>query len=87
MKNEKWTGYALTLAAGLLLGVLLRGCIGCGNTTAPLADGDEDGDGSVWTCSMDPQVKQPQPGKCPICGMDLIKMKKGEILTRFATQI
>ena len=30
---------------------------------------------------MDPQVKQPQPGKCPICGMDLIKMKKGETPT------
>jgi len=30
-----------------------------------------------WTCSMDPQVKQPGPGKCPICGMDLIPKKKG----------
>ena len=79
MKNEKWIGYALTLAAGLLLGVLLRGCIGCGNATAQQAD--EDGDGSVWTCSMDPQVKQPQPGKCPICGMDLIKLKAGETPT------
>lgn len=27
---------------------------------------------------MDPQVKQPNPGKCPICGMDLIKVKQGE---------
>lgn len=26
---------------------------------------------------MDPQVKQPKPGKCPKCGMDLIKMEKG----------
>ena len=30
---------------------------------------------------MDPQVKQPQSGKCPICGMDLIKVKKGETPT------
>ena len=30
---------------------------------------------------MDPQVKQPQPGKCPICGMDLIKLKAGETPT------
>ncbi len=25
-----------------------------------------------WTCSMHPQIKQSGPGKCPICGMDLI---------------
>lgn len=26
----------------------------------------------VWTCSMHPQIRQPGPGKCPICAMDLI---------------
>ncbi|MDN3687287.1 efflux RND transporter periplasmic adaptor subunit [Cyclobacterium jeungdonense] len=26
----------------------------------------------IWTCSMHPQVRQPEPGQCPICGMDLI---------------
>lgn len=26
----------------------------------------------IWTCSMDPQVRQNEPGDCPICGMDLI---------------
>lgn len=25
----------------------------------------------VWTCSMDPQVRLPGPGKCPICSMPL----------------
>jgi len=29
-----------------------------------------------WTCSMHPQVRQPKPGKCPICFMDLIPVKK-----------
>jgi hypothetical protein len=24
-----------------------------------------------WTCPMHPQVSQPQPGNCPICGMKL----------------
>ncbi len=28
----------------------------------------------VWTCSMHPQVNLPEPGDCPICGMDLIPM-------------
>jgi Cu(I)/Ag(I) efflux system membrane fusion protein len=25
-----------------------------------------------WTCSMHPQIQQPGPGQCPLCGMDLI---------------
>jgi Cu(I)/Ag(I) efflux system membrane fusion protein len=28
-----------------------------------------------WTCSMHPQIKLPNPGQCPICGMDLIPVK------------
>jgi len=27
---------------------------------------------TIWTCSMHPQIRLPNPGKCPICGMDLI---------------
>ena len=79
MNNKKWIQGAALLLAGLLIGFLMRGCIGCGNTATHGTD-DEAGD-AVWTCSMDPQVKQPEPGKCPICGMDLIKMKKGETPT------
>ena len=29
---------------------------------------------SRWTCSMHPQIQQPGPGDCPICGMDLIPL-------------
>lgn len=28
----------------------------------------------VWTCAMHPQVRQSEPGDCPICGMDLIPL-------------
>ncbi|MCB0535451.1 MAG: efflux RND transporter periplasmic adaptor subunit [Saprospiraceae bacterium] len=28
----------------------------------------------IWTCSMHPQIRQSEPGKCPICGMDLIPL-------------
>ena len=31
--------------------------------------------GTVWTCSMHPQIRMPGPGKCPICGMDLIPVE------------
>ena len=31
----------------------------------------------MWTCSMHPQIMQPEPGDCPICGMDLIPAESG----------
>lgn len=31
-----------------------------------------------WTCSMHPQVKRDEPGKCPICGMNLIPIHKSD---------
>jgi len=31
-----------------------------------------------WTCSMHPQVRSPEPGACPICGMDLIPVSKAD---------
>ncbi|MCG2460981.1 efflux RND transporter periplasmic adaptor subunit [Flavobacteriaceae bacterium F89] len=35
---------------------------------------DHGGENTVqmWTCSMHPQIMLPEPGDCPICGMDLI---------------
>lgn len=28
----------------------------------------------IWTCSMHPQIRQSEPGDCPLCGMDLIPL-------------
>ncbi|MEX1001093.1 MAG: efflux RND transporter periplasmic adaptor subunit [Crocinitomicaceae bacterium] len=28
----------------------------------------------IWTCSMHPQIRQSEPGNCPICGMELIPL-------------
>jgi Cu(I)/Ag(I) efflux system membrane fusion protein len=30
----------------------------------------------TWTCSMHPQIRQNEPGDCPICGMDLIPLEE-----------
>lgn len=30
----------------------------------------------IWTCSMHPQIRQSQPGNCPICGMELIPLEE-----------
>ncbi len=32
----------------------------------------------IWTCAMHPQIRLPEPGKCPICGMDLIPVTDGD---------
>lgn len=31
---------------------------------------------TTWTCSMHPQIRQSEPGSCPICGMDLIPVEQ-----------
>lgn len=31
---------------------------------------------TIWTCAMHPQIRMSKPGKCPICGMDLIPLKR-----------
>jgi len=31
---------------------------------------------AVWTCAMHPQIRQNEPGDCPICGMELITVKE-----------
>lgn len=35
----------------------------------------------IWTCSMHPQIRQQEPGDCPICGMDLIPLEDNNIST------
>ncbi|WP_143960582.1 efflux RND transporter periplasmic adaptor subunit [Litoribacter populi] len=35
-----------------------------------------DGEGTIYTCSMHPQIRQDEPGQCPLCGMDLTPLAK-----------
>ena len=35
----------------------------------------------IWTCAMHPQIRMSEPGKCPICGMDLIPLNQGGTTT------
>lgn len=39
---------------------------------------DENKQATFYTCSMDPQVKEDKPGKCPICHMELTPVKRDE---------
>ncbi len=39
----------------------------------------ENSKATIWTCSMHPQIRMDKPGKCPICGMDLIPLTQSNV--------
>src|SRR5690554_2846944 len=65
----------LALVIGLLGGYLLFG--GGSSSSDNHVHQDEAAADQMWTCSMHPQIMQPEPGDCPICGMDLIPAEAG----------
>ena len=75
MKNNKIVIYIGILVVGVLLGWLLFG-------GSSKKDTEHNHDAisetnQMWTCSMHPQIMQPESGDCPICGMDLIPVDGG----------
>lgn len=73
MKNLFSNKIAL-LSLTLLIGVLLGWGFSALTSPKPDAHAHAEGEGlpSIWTCSMHPQIRLPEKGDCPICGMDLI---------------
>lgn len=66
-----------TLFVGLLLGWFFFG--GSKNDTASEHQHDSEMVGeTIWTCSMHPQIRQNEPGDCPICGMELIPLESDD---------
>jgi len=60
---------------------LLLGACGQKKTASPGSSSDREAalashSDTAYTCSMHPQVMLDHPGKCPICGMELIPVKK-----------
>ena len=42
-----------------------------------MGSGEQPRSGKIYyTCAMHPQIHQDKPGKCPICGMTLIKKEE-----------
>jgi Cu(I)/Ag(I) efflux system membrane fusion protein len=69
MKTKNSIIYVLLLIGGLVAG--------CNRSSG---EKDESAEPQIWTCSMDPQVRQDHPGKCPICGMNLIPLKTADAI-------
>ncbi len=75
--SKSYIKYSLILIAGLFLGWLFfhrSGGTPADNVTALKEEHEEKG--TIWTCAMHPQIRMEKPGKCPICGMDLIPLSQ-----------
>jgi Cu(I)/Ag(I) efflux system membrane fusion protein len=79
--NTKRRLIKLGVAAAVVVG-LVSAIVWWPKTSTEAAAGSD-----VWTCSMHPQIRLPNPGSCPICGMQLIPVSRlpkarGDLETR-----
>lgn len=72
---KKYAIYIGILVIGLLLGWIIFGNSSNKETEHNYNEVVEVN--QMWTCSMHPQIMRPEPGDCPICGMDLIPAESG----------
>ncbi|MAE84407.1 MAG: efflux transporter periplasmic adaptor subunit [Flammeovirgaceae bacterium] len=82
IKNGKTVlTYLAVLLIGILIGWLLIGGTEENGGQESLSTDHaamDHAEGTIWTCSMHPQIQKDEPGNCPICGMELIPMKEDE---------
>jgi hypothetical protein len=74
-----------TLSIAVLLFTLITACQQSKEKTEPTEANQSMDSTSVdeppkitYTCTMHPEVVKDEPGKCPKCGMDLVKKEVGE---------
>ena len=76
---------AVLLVAGVAIGWLIKPGTNAAMTTdhsgldmssmsSTTATAESQAAEEIWTCSMHPQIRQNEPGICPICEMDLIPL-------------
>jgi len=82
IKDKKNLTYLGILLLGILLGWIFFGGDKSGqaeeNAKTDQSVEQAEAPGTIWTCSMHPQIQQDKPGNCPICGMELIPMNESE---------
>ena len=67
--EKKWALAVVCMGIGLFAGWIFFGDRSSGSDAGHIHGQNEN---QVWTCSMHPNIKLPEPVPCPICGMDLI---------------
>lgn len=75
-RARRWAPAIVAMLIGLGVGVLfapgLNGGADNGEGSGSAEHDHAEDDNKVWTCSMHPQIRQGEPGDCPICGMALV---------------
>ena len=80
--KTNWKNISIIAVPTLIIGVLL-GWLFFGSSSNQTKNEQQHGidlnaenpKGTIWTCSMHPQIRRSEPGNCPICGMELIPLK------------
>jgi len=73
----KYTKLIITAILFLAIGIFAGKMLFTGNTVEKTENHTQaEHTEEHWTCSMHPQIDMPEPGQCPICGMDLIPKEK-----------
>lgn len=68
-------------ATGILCVGILLGSLIFGGSDTPKSEHDHKAEQvtkTIWTCSMHPQIRMDKPGKCPLCGMELIPLESND---------
>ncbi|MGX1023551.1 efflux RND transporter periplasmic adaptor subunit [Psychroflexus sp. MBR-150] len=68
-----------TLVIGILLGWVIFGGSSSNSNKEDNHTSVKNSQNQTWTCSMHPQIRQNEPGNCPICGMKLIPVGSEDI--------
>jgi len=74
------------IIGGVVVGMIFMNVISSTSSRKTDRHAEHKGSGSessekkvkFWTCSMHPQIKMPEKGLCPLCGMDLIPVMEGD---------
>jgi Cu(I)/Ag(I) efflux system membrane fusion protein len=72
--SNKYVRYGLFIIGGIFVGWLAFHSPH--KTEEKLQSTEQVSNTTIWTCAMHPQIRMDQPGKCPICGMDLIPLRQ-----------
>lgn len=70
--SNEYAKYSMLMIGGVIIGWLLFHHSGKSDTKSSQIT--ETTKSTIWTCAMHPQIRMREPGKCPICGMDLIPL-------------
>lgn len=72
--------YSGKLFIPLLLVLVLFSCKEKTETTTTTVTAHNHSEAPKYTCPMHPQIVRDEPGKCPICGMDLVPLSRSNEL-------